>query len=108
MGTVSAIDPALLQRMINQLKTGADSLQREATSLKPDCEWYGIGTAELAEILTIGSWATDQLPDLRRRQQLAAAMDAKDGKIDGGLIKDVPDQFLDAAAAAAKGRQLAA
>jgi hypothetical protein len=108
MGTVSAIDPALLQRMINELKTGADNLQREATSLKSDCEWYGIGTAELAEILAIGSWATDQLPDLRRRQQLAAAMDAKDGKIDGGLIKDVPDQFLDAAAAAAKGKQLAA
>jgi hypothetical protein len=35
-------------------------------------------------------------------------MDAKDGKIDGGLVKDVPDQFLDAAAAAAKGKQLAA
>lgn len=108
MGTVSAIDPALLQRMINELKTGADNLQREATSLKSDCEWYGIGTAELAEILAIGSWATDQLPDLRRRQQLAAAMDARDGKIDGGLVKDVPDQFLDAAAAAAKGKQLAA
>jgi hypothetical protein len=108
MGTVSAIDPALLQRMINELKTGADNLQREATSLKSDCEWYGVGTAELAEILAIGSWASDQLPDLRRRQQLAAAMDAKDGKIDGGLVKDVPDQFLDAAAAAAKGKQLAA
>jgi hypothetical protein len=108
MGTVSAIDPALLQKMINDLKTGGENLQREATGIKSDCEWWGIGSAELTDILAIGSWAADQLPNLRRRQQLAAAMDAKDGKIDGGLIKDVPDQFLDAAAAAQKGKQLAA
>jgi hypothetical protein len=108
MGTVSAIDPALLLKMINDLKTGGENLQRETSRIKSDCEWWGIGTAELADILAIGSWAADQLPDLRRRQQLAAAMDASDGKIDGGLVKHVPDQFLDAAAAAEKGRQLAA
>jgi hypothetical protein len=106
MATTAAIDPALLQRMNQALESGADSLRREAGALRADCEWWGIATGELREILAIAAWAEDQLPGLRRRQQLAAAMDARDGHIEGVLVP-VPDTFLDVAAAAALGRQLA-
>jgi hypothetical protein len=106
MGTTPAIDPALLQRMNQALESGADTLRREAGAVRSDCEWWGIATGDLREILAIASWAEDQLPGLRRRQQLAAAMDARDGHIEGGLVP-VPDTFLDAAAAGALGKQLA-
>jgi hypothetical protein len=105
-GTYSGIDPALLDGMNKALEQGGETLRREAGPLRSDCEWWGIGTAELQEIVNIGVWAGDQLPNLRRRQQLAAAIDAKDGKINGGLVR-VPDDFLDQAAATAKGKQLA-
>ncbi len=106
MGTFSGIDPALLKGMNDALESGGETLRREAGGLLSDCGWWGIGTAELREIVNIGVWASDQLPGLRRRQQLAAAMDARDGKIDGGLVR-VPDEFLDLAAATAAGRELA-
>lgn len=107
MGTVSAIDPALMANMNKAFQTAGNTLQQEVSGLRFDCEWWGIGTSQLNEISAIGSWATDQLPMLRRRQQLAHAMDAKDGHIDGGLVHNVPDDFLSAGAASAKGKQLA-
>jgi hypothetical protein len=107
MGTVSAIDPALMANMNKAFQGAGETLQEQVSSLRFDCEWWGIGTSQLQEIGAIGSWATDQLPMLQRRQQLAAAMDAKDGHIDGGLVHNVPDDFLSLAAATAKGKQLA-
>jgi hypothetical protein len=106
MGTFSGIDPALIKGMNDALASGAETLRRGAGSLRQECGWFGVGTAELQEITSIAAWAEDQLPGLRRRQQLAAAMDARDGRVNGGLVQ-IPDDFLDAATATARGRALA-
>jgi hypothetical protein len=107
MDTFSAIDPALMKSMNDAVAAAGSTLQREAAALRSECGWFGVGTGELTQLTAIGRWAEDQLPMLRRRQQLAAAMDARDGKVDKGMVRGVPDDFLTTGQAQQKGEQLA-
>ena len=73
-GRFSAIDPRLLADMIGGLDLGRQALLR-VPGLRSEFERYGVDTSAFAEISGIAGWIEHVLPDLRRRQGLAQAMD---------------------------------
>jgi hypothetical protein len=74
-GSVAAIDPQLMARMNTSISNGGETLVNQGGNLKSRFSNLYLDTAPLAEIVSIGHWAHDQLPMLTRRQTLAAAID---------------------------------
>jgi pimeloyl-ACP methyl ester carboxylesterase len=73
MGDYSAIDPVALAATIKNMSDGADTLEGSSGSLMSQFNSYGLDPSGLRELTGIVGWTRDQLPDLRRRQALAAA-----------------------------------
>jgi hypothetical protein len=108
----SSIDPVAIKAANDRIQSAAKTLTDAAAGLKSDLERAGIPTDGVRRIGEIGSWVHDQLPMLRRRQNLAEAMSARAGHIANGAIQgvmmpDVPDSFLSGADANRKGQELA-
>lgn len=78
-GSISAIDPQLMAQMNTSLKNGGETLVNQGGNLKSRFSNLYLDSAPLAEIVSIGHWAHDQLPMLTRRQTLAAAIDNTPG-----------------------------
>jgi hypothetical protein len=70
----SGIDPDKLPGTINSLEADRNRLQATAARFRSRFVRYGIDTRPLDRLLAISHWADDQLPMLRRRQHLAAAI----------------------------------
>jgi hypothetical protein len=78
-GSMAAIDPQLMAQMNASIKSGGETLVNQGSGLKSRFSDLYLDTAPLAEIVSIGHWARDQLPMLTRRQTLAAAIDNTPG-----------------------------
>lgn len=78
-GSIAAIDPQLMAQMNRSIKNGGETLVNQGGNLKSQFSNLYLDTSPLAEIVSIGNWAHDQLPMLTRRQTLAAAIDDTPG-----------------------------
>ncbi|MDQ1653005.1 MAG: hypothetical protein QOI35_2205 [Cryptosporangiaceae bacterium] len=108
----SSIDPVAIKAANDRIQSAGKTLADAAAGLKSDLERAGIPTDGVRRVAEIGSWVHDQLPMLRRRQNLAEAMSAQaghvaNGAIQGVVIPGVPDSFLSGSDANRKGQQLA-
>lgn len=71
----SGINPANLMKTINSLSSGSKILHQGKTGYLGRFQKFGLDASHLAEIGKVASWVDDELPMLRRRQALAAAME---------------------------------
>ncbi|MFB7332100.1 hypothetical protein ACFC00_10650 [Streptomyces adustus] len=71
----SGINPENLLKTINNLASGSKTLHESRTAYFSRFQALGLDTGSLTEIGKIASWVDDELPMLRRRQKLAAAME---------------------------------
>ncbi|MFI8302691.1 hypothetical protein ACIF80_04410 [Streptomyces sp. NPDC085927] len=62
-------------KTINSLVSGGKTLHQGKASYFSRFQKFGLDTSHLAELGKIASWVDDELPMLRRRQALAAAME---------------------------------
>ncbi|SEG94418.1 hypothetical protein SAMN05216223_13031 [Actinacidiphila yanglinensis] len=105
--TFSGIDPDKLPGTINSLESDRKRLYDSAARFRTRFTRYSLDTGPLDRLLAISHWAGDQVPLLRRRQHLAAAI-GEHGS--GRTLISVPDSAVTpgaAARAAAQGRALA-
>ncbi|MEU5522462.1 hypothetical protein ABZ759_17815 [Streptomyces sp. NPDC047860] len=84
----SGINPENLRETIKKLESGSKSLHGAKTVYLSRFRRFGLDTAHLTEIGKIAAWVDDELPMLRRRQALAAAMekDPRGGFKGGGMV----------------------
>lgn len=75
----SGINPHSLLKTINSLEGSGKRLHGAKTSYLSRFQKYGLETGSLTEIGKIASWVDDELPMLRRRQALAAAIEMEGG-----------------------------
>ena len=99
----SAIDPDVMSTMISSLTTGANTLQ-DTGSLKSRCAYWGVGS-QFTQINAIGDWVEGELPMLRRRLNLARALEMQSGTESFVQVLEPPE--LTAEEAAQIGRDLA-
>lgn len=104
-GSIAAIDPQLMGQMNTSIKNGGETLVNQGSSLKSRFSDLYLDTAPLAEIVSIGHWAQDQLPMLTRRQTLAAAIDNTPGA--HFYDEDATGMYLTPEQAASDGTDLA-
>lgn len=71
----SGINPDNLMKTIDSLVSGSETLQQGKNSFIGRFRKFGLETTHLTELGRIASWVDDELPMLRRRQALAAAME---------------------------------
>ncbi|MFD6625348.1 hypothetical protein [Streptomyces diastaticus] len=71
----SGIDPDKLSRTITSLASGGKILQQGKNAYTVRFRKLGLDTTHLTELGRIAAWVDDELPMLRRRQTLAAAME---------------------------------
>ncbi|MFI1484579.1 hypothetical protein [Streptomyces sp. NPDC020747] len=75
----SGINPQNLLKTVNSLESSGKKLHGAKASYLSRFQKYGLETGSLTEIGKIASWVDDELPMLRRRQALAAAMEVEGG-----------------------------
>ena len=103
-GHFSAIDPQLLAGMIGGLEQGLRALRRQVPSLRSEFERFGVDARSFVEIAGIAGWIEHVLPELKRRQGLAQAMD---GSRAPGFVTTFEYIALSSAQAQDAGRALA-
>ncbi|MEU6380042.1 hypothetical protein [Streptomyces sp. NPDC046909] len=77
----SGINPHNLLRTIKDLESGSKNLHGAKSSYVSRFRKFGLDTSSLTEIGKIAGWVDDELPMLRRRQALAAAMELDEGGV---------------------------
>ncbi|OSP38923.1 hypothetical protein B7767_34305 [Streptomyces sp. 13-12-16] len=103
----SGINPDNLLRTIKDLESGSKALHSAKTSYLARFHRFGLDTAHLTEIGKIAGWVDDELPMLRRRQALAAAMETDPREHGGGAMVRLREPVLTIGAAREKGKRLA-
>ncbi|MFD9001848.1 hypothetical protein ACFV0T_12885 [Streptomyces sp. NPDC059582] len=85
----SGIDPDNLKRTIKHLESSSRTLQDAKSAYTSRFQKYGLDTSSLTEMGKIAGWVDDELPMLRRRQALAAAMelDPDSGLEPGAMVR---------------------
>ncbi|NJA59695.1 DUF6571 family protein [Streptomyces sp. NEAU-H3] len=72
-GNFSGIDPDRFKKVITSVEHGHETLRDRALYFKNQLASYGIGQTELQGIAHSASWASDELPMLKRRYHLSLA-----------------------------------
>lgn len=104
MGEFSGIDPEALLGMIKSFSADKHDLRQSVSMIKSQFGKYGLDTSPLNELLGQCGWLDDQLPNLNRRLNLAAAIDKDRTK---QHMVQVPEPVISAAKAQAGGKALA-
>ena len=106
MGDFSGIDPAALKQMITSLDNDRTHLRDRASYYKGQFASQGLDTQPFNELLGICGWLDDESPKLKRRENLAAAMDGSDGP--GTHMVQIPEPVTETSAQAqTDGKKLA-
>ncbi|MFI8302699.1 hypothetical protein ACIF80_04455 [Streptomyces sp. NPDC085927] len=103
----SGINPDNLLRTIKDLESGSKALHSAKTSYFSRFQKFGLDTADLTEIKKIAGWTDDELPILRRRQALAAAMETDTGGIKRGAMVQLREPVPSVGEAREDGKKLA-
>ncbi|HEY2443381.1 MAG TPA: hypothetical protein VGI31_09630 [Streptosporangiaceae bacterium] len=77
-GDYVAINPQLLQSMINSMNSSAGEVLTMVNGYISRFSEFGIDTSSLSKAVQDLTWAQDQVPMLNRRQSLAQAMEQQD------------------------------
>ncbi|NSC24697.1 hypothetical protein FM076_27490 [Streptomyces albus subsp. chlorinus] len=104
-GTFSGIDPGRLKGMIDSL-AGAAHVLTSANGWNGEFSRLGVDTGGLTRLVGVGKWVEQQLPSLKRRFDLALAIE-RNGSQPGHKLVQVPDNFLSLQEAQRIGQQLA-
>jgi hypothetical protein len=106
MGDFSGIDPIALKQMITSFDSDREHLRDRASYYQGRFASQGLDTQALSELIGICSWLDDESPKLKRRENLAAAMDATTGP--GTHMVQIPEPISETSAQAqADGKKLA-
>ncbi|MFI0717534.1 hypothetical protein [Streptomyces sp. NPDC021224] len=106
MGDFSGIDPAALKKMIASFDGDRTHLRDRVSYWKGQFAQWGMDTQPFGELLGICGWLDDESPKLKRRENLAAAMDAGAGP--GTHMVQIPEPVAETSAQAqADGKKLA-
>ncbi|MCT7352111.1 hypothetical protein N4P33_07975 [Streptomyces sp. 15-116A] len=103
----SGINPDNLLRTIKDLESSSKVLHDAKTFYAARFKRLGLDTAHLTEIGRIARWVDDELPMLRRRQALAAAMELDPGSRKRDAMVTLPEPVASVAEARAAGKKLA-
>ncbi|MEV0981292.1 hypothetical protein [Streptomyces sp. NPDC049915] len=104
----SGINPDNLQRTIKNLESSSETLHGVKSSYMSRFQKFGLDTGNFTEIGKIASWVDDELPMLRRRQALAAAMELdQQGIRKPGTMVQLPEPILTISEAREAGKKLA-
>ncbi|MGW1727371.1 hypothetical protein ACWCQK_31195 [Streptomyces sp. NPDC002306] len=84
----SGINPDNLMRTIKHLESSSKTLRAAKSAYTSRFQKFGLDTSSLTEMGKIAGWVDDELPMLRRRQALAAAMelDPESGLKPGAMV----------------------
>ncbi|MFJ9427156.1 hypothetical protein [Streptomyces sp. NPDC101249] len=74
-GVFSGIDPDAFKRTADSVEKDQETLQERASYYKGQLAYYGLGGAELGDILRIADWARGEVPLLKRRHHLAIGLE---------------------------------
>jgi hypothetical protein len=106
MGEFSGIDPTALKQMITSFDGDRRQLRDFASRYKGQFASQGLDTTDLSSLLDICGWLDDESPKLKRRENLAAVMDAGAGP--GTHMVQIPEPVTQTSAQAqADGKKLA-
>ncbi|MFI1353869.1 hypothetical protein ACH4TV_09835 [Streptomyces sp. NPDC020898] len=103
----SGINPDNLLRTISALESGGKKLHGAKAAFLSRFQKHGLDSSNLTEIGKIASWVDDELPMLRRRQTLAAAMETEGGYGPKVTMIQLREPVLTGAAAMKDGKELA-
>ncbi|MEU6687615.1 hypothetical protein [Streptomyces sp. NPDC046832] len=104
----SGINPENLLRTIKSLESGTGRLREAQRSYVSRFRKLGLETSDLTDIGKVVGWVDDELPMLRRRQALAAAMELdREGIRKGGTMVQVREPVATISEARGAGRKLA-
>lgn len=103
----SGINPDHLLRTIKDLESSSKILHGAASSYSSRFQRLGLDTGHLGEIGKIAGWVDGELPMLRRRQALAAAMERDTGRRQRDALIALREPIAPAAEAREDGRRLA-
>ncbi|MET7292394.1 hypothetical protein ABZS79_09655 [Streptomyces griseoloalbus] len=104
----SGINPDNLLSTIKKLESGSKALHGARNAYLSRFTKLGLDTGHLTEIGRIAGWVDDELPMLRRRQTLAAAMETDDGRLRQGSMVRLREPVPTVGEARDNGRELAA
>jgi hypothetical protein len=106
MTDFSGIDPSTLKQMITSLDNDRTHLRDRASYYKGQFAQQRLDTQPFDELLGICGWLDDESPKLKRRENLASAMDASAGP--GTHMVQIPEPVTETSAQAqADGKKLA-
>ncbi|WP_327391819.1 MULTISPECIES: hypothetical protein [unclassified Streptomyces] len=103
----SGIDPGRLNTMISSLDGAVESLGGAQASWVNRFSALGVDTGALTSLGGISSWVEGQLPMLKRRFDLAVAIEQNDPDPNRTMVQ-IPDSLMSLEEAQRKGRELAA
>ncbi|MFJ8052982.1 hypothetical protein [Streptomyces luteogriseus] len=104
----SGINPENLLSTIKSLESGVDRLREAQRSYSSRFRKLGLEMSDLNEIGKVAGWVDDELPMLRRRQALAAAMELdREGIQKPGTLVPVREPVATISEARGAGRKLA-
>lgn len=104
VGDFSGIGPAALKKMIGAFDGDRTHLRGRGSYCRGQFAQHGLGTEVFGEMLGICGWLDDESPKLKRRANLAAAMDAGAGP--GARVVQIPESVTETYAQA-DGKKLA-
>ncbi|MEU9352284.1 hypothetical protein AB0D65_14975 [Streptomyces griseoloalbus] len=104
----SGINPDNLLSTIKKLESGSKALHGARTAYLSRFQKFGLDTGHLTEIGRIAGWVDGELPILRRRQILAAAMETDDGRPQRSAMVPLREPVPTVGEARDDGRRLAA
>ncbi|MDT0613565.1 hypothetical protein [Streptomyces lancefieldiae] len=103
----TGINPDNLRRVIAHLTHGSKTLHGAKSSYAARFQRLGLQTTHLTEIGKIAAWVDDELPMLRRRQALAAALEVDQGGLKRGAMVRLREPVATVGEARADGKKLA-
>jgi hypothetical protein len=103
----SGINPDNLLRTIKKLEASSKSLHGAKTTYMPRFQKFGLESTSLTEIGKIARWVDEELPMLRRRQALAAAMELDQGGLKGSAMVQLREPVPTVGEARESGKKLA-
>ncbi|WP_432160992.1 hypothetical protein [Streptomyces sp. NRRL F-5630] len=86
-GNFSGIDPDRFKKVIASVEHGHETLRERALYFKNQLASYGLGQSELQKIVHSASWASDELPMLKRRYHLSLAEGAPGFAGHAGMVR---------------------
>ena len=95
-----------MRQLISQVRTAGSTLQETTEGFQTRASGYGVSSPAFSQIIEIGSWAEEQLPQLERRLTLASAAQEPGGTPLSGWTVDEPISMT-ADEATEKGEDLA-